>query len=460
MAEILILAGKVAAVFPLLFIDGFSHYILCTVIADKPWNRSVMLKHSLLLIAEMFLNKALNSSGYGALMAVALILLLAYWLYDARGIKWLSLTIRFLFGLLGTELVCSVLMYGVVSVFNITDSEYFVLTVNDLLNPKAMLVTTLVSSCGLLLTALFLVIFRKIVRALSGKSLRSKLKRRLVIIYTRMFLLLALGITMIILMTSIFSEAMRNGMYTDMVMAYVLKIAVTCVFLLICLSYLLQDRRYLQQLSRNETLEQQQLINASLLSNLRSFRHNMVNMLYGFEGAILSGDTENIKSYYREMTEKCALVNNENIVALERVINPSVSALLLQAIEHARQENLPINLYVQNGLRFSRALADSDLCQVIGVLLDNALEAAVQADVRYVSVEMRNIADSLEMIVKNTYAGEITEAQLMGSAVSTKPNHSGDGLRSVHEILARNKKAFINMQVSGQYVSAQLIVLM
>ena len=253
-------------------------------------------------------------------------------------------------------------------------------------------------------------------------------------------------------------NAIRSGLFIEMFFSYIILMVFSCVFMGICLSYFVQDVRYLQQLRRNETLEQQQAMNASLLTSLRSSRPNTVNMLYGFEGAILSGDTGTIRQYYREMTEKCALVNNENIVALERIANPAVSALLLRSVEHARQESLPMNLYVQGGLRFSRTMPDSDLCEVLGVLLDNALEAAVQAKVRYVSVELRNIDDALEIIVKNTYAGQVTEAQLLHPKSTTKPGHSGHGLCSVYDIRTRNKDAFINGQVGSQYVSAQLLI--
>ena len=58
---------------------------------------------------------------------------------------------------------------------------------------------------------------------------------------------------------------------------------------------------------------------------------------------------------------------------------------------------------------------------MLGVLLDNAVEAALAAQVRYVSVEMRNVNDACEVIVKNTYAGEITEARLMSGGRSVKP---------------------------------------
>ena len=66
--------------------------------------------------------------------------------------------------------------------------------------------------------------------------------------------------------------------------------------------------------------------------------------------------------------------------------------------------------------------------------------------------------DACEVIVKNTYAREITEARLMSGGGSAKPGHSGHGLQSVREILARSRRAYLNMQVTGQYVLAQIVM--
>ena len=240
--------------------------------------------------------------------------------------------------------------------------------------------------------------------------------------------------------------------------AYLVLVTAVAIMLGVAVSYMVQDIRYIIQLQRLNTLEQQQAISSSLLQNLRFFRHNMVNMLYGLEGVLISGDRDKVTAYYREMREKCALVNNENILALERVTNPSVSAILLHGVDKARQLNLPVNLYVQERVQFNRTLSDADLCQVLGVLLDNAIEAADKAEERHVTVELRNVENSLEVIVKNTYAGEVSPEKLTMGGASTKEGHEGQGLRSCYHILSRRKGAFLNFWVTGQYVQAQLLL--
>ena len=158
------------------------------------------------------------------------------------------------------------------------------------------------------------------------------------------------------------------------------------------------------------------------------------------------------------MREKCALVNNENIAALERITDPSVSAVLLRGVDKARQLNLPINLYVQPEVRIGHTLSDGELCQVLGVLQDNAIEAANGAEERHVSIEMRNVDGGLEVIVKNTYAGEVSPQLLTRGGTSTKDGHDGQGLASCYHILGRHKGAFLNFWVTGQYVQAQLLL--
>jgi molecular chaperone DnaK (HSP70) len=87
-----------------------------------------------------------------------------------------------------------------------------------------------------------------------------------------------------------------------------------------------------------------------------------------------------------------------------------------------------------------------------------ANEAADQAEERRVTVELRNVESSLEIIVKNTYAGEVTPDALTRGGQSSKEGHEGQGLSSCYHILSKRRGAFLNFWVTGQYVQAQLLL--
>lgn len=236
--------------------------------------------------------------------------------------------------------------------------------------------------------------------------------------------------------------------YYEMISYYVLLL----VLLLVSVSYFVQDINYLQQLRRNETLEQQQRVNQALLKNIRVFRHNIANMLFGFGGLLLSGRTDEIQAYYDEMVQRCRLIHNENIVMLQNLTSPALTSLILHQIDAANQEEIPIDVYIQKGIH-RRGLSDAQLCQVMGVLLDNAREAARESAAPYISLEMRNIDHSLEVIIRNTF-GAVTPTFQQ----SSKANHEGLGLQSVRDILRTNPHANLNLRAEGQYVVAQMVV--
>ena len=223
-------------------------------------------------------------------------------------------------------------------------------------------------------------------------------------------------------------------------------------------SYIIQDVQYLRQRRLNSLYEYQRNAYEAVLGNQRRFRHNILNMLYGFEGTILSDDTGEIRRYYEQLIEKCALVNNDNVLALRRVTQPALNGLLLRVLDHARERSIPLQLHAEEGLNPCRRINAVDLCQIVGVLADNALEAAEKAEIRYVGISLSALAGGgMELLVRNTYVGEVHIEQLRRE--DSAPNgERGHGLPSCHAILRKNKNVFLNFHVSGQYVEAQLLL--
>ena len=95
----------------------------------------------------------------------------------------------------------------------------------------------------------------------------------------------------------------------------------------------------------------------------RRFRHNIVNMLYGLEGAINSEDTEEIRRYYEQLLEKCALANNDNVLALRRVTQPALNGPSAAGAGQGAGMSLPLQLDVEEGLGPCRHINAVDLCK-------------------------------------------------------------------------------------------------
>ena len=429
-------------------------------VIGEPYRRRDFLLCMLLTYLNIATNRpaATLFNGLNILTSLFFFFLIVRFVFHRTGIDCFFNMTKLVVVLSAEEAMC-MLVFTLMSALGFDQSKLMVLELADFYRVENLFYSSLVNLLGMLPVYLCVVALDWL-KNRKQSEMKPEFRKNLLFFRTilRVTLLVFTGLGMLAMPFTLYGDRSLIQYLIENNEQYVVLSICCAALMIIALSYLVQDIRYILQLQRLNTLEQQQAISRSLVANLRYFRHNMVNMLYGLEGVLISGDRERVTAYYNEMREKCALVNNENIAALERITNPSVSAVLLRAVDRAREMSLPVNLYVQEGVVFPHILSDTDLCQVLGVLTDNAIEAAHQAAERHVSVELRNVDGALEIIVRNTYAGEITPECLNLGGASTKEGHEGQGLKSCYHILGRKKGAFLNFWVTGQYVQAQLLL--
>ena len=231
---------------------------------------------------------------------------------------------------------------------------------------------------------------------------------------------------------------------------------VIIIFLLcIGITYIIQDIRFYRQIKENQLLTQQQSLQALLLKDTRTFRHNIANMLYGMQGTLLSGEVGAIRAYYDQMVEECQLINNENVIALKHIPSPAVGALLLNKLQEANKQHIPFYITVGAQVHWS-GLRDNDLTQLLGILVDNALEAAAESAAPHVALEISGQNGVFSLIVRNSYHGDPPVINPT-CAVSTKAGHDGLGLHSINRILRRYRNVLFNIYTIGRYVEASLL---
>lgn len=231
-------------------------------------------------------------------------------------------------------------------------------------------------------------------------------------------------------------------------------ILLSAVFFIL-LSYTAQDIRQWTLKTSNRALLQQNSAYEALLNDMRAFRHNIGNMVYGLQGTILSGDIREIEDYYAEMAQKCARINNENIVALNRLKSPYLFSLLLRAVQRAGENDLPFYLSIDENVALN-GVSGATLCEILGNLLDNAIEAALESSVPRVDICISARDGFSEIIIANTFSKDASLAFLAGHHKSSKPGHSGLGLASIKRLLRRNSRIVFNQLLRGRYIESIL----
>lgn len=90
-----------------------------------------------------------------------------------------------------------------------------------------------------------------------------------------------------------------------------------------------------------------------------------------------------------------------------------------------------------------------DLARIIGVYLDNAIEASSISKDKKLGIEIYLIKERIEIIITNTFNNEINLEKLGKESFSTKGKNGGHGLLLVGKILGENKMFEAKKEING-----------
>ena len=79
-----------------------------------------------------------------------------------------------------------------------------------------------------------------------------------------------------------------------------------------------------------------------------------------------------------------------------------------------------------------------DFVRIIGVYLDNAIEASFESNEKKLGIEIYMIKDDINIILSNTYVNKIDKNKIGIERFTTKGKNRGHGLLLVNHILHNN----------------------
>ena len=201
------------------------------------------------------------------------------------------------------------------------------------------------------------------------------------------------------------------------------------------------------EIARKE-LENSELYNKTLsilYDNIRTFRHDFNNMIQVIGGYVMMKDIKGLEKYYSGLLEDCQKVNNLSALNPEAINNPPIFGLLASKYHIADDKGIKINFEIFINLN-SLKMDIYKFTKILGILLDNSLEAAEECEEKIVNILMRqDINTNMQIItIENTYKQkEIDIAQIYDKDFSTKNRNSGIGLWEVKQMV--NKLPNVNL---------------
>ena len=179
-----------------------------------------------------------------------------------------------------------------------------------------------------------------------------------------------------------------------------------------------------------------------LHDTVRTFKHDFDNIVNGIGGYISTNDMEGLKKYYNQLLQDCRKTNNLYSLSPDVINHPAIYNILATKYYVADELNTQINLEIFLDLNeIEHHMKIYEFTRILGILLDNAIEAASECDEKIINVTFRKEEKQhrLLVIIENTYLNkEVNLDKIFDKGETSKKNNTGLGLWKVREILKRN----------------------
>jgi len=214
-----------------------------------------------------------------------------------------------------------------------------------------------------------------------------------------------------------------------------------------------------------QSLEEQKMYNQTLTTlhdNIRGFKHDFDNIIQAIGGYLSTDNIDGLRTYYKDLLEECQINNNLSVLNPELINNPVIYSLLADKYYTAEELGIKINLEVIMDLS-NLNIKSYELARILGILLDNAVEAAAKCEEKIINITFRKGSNRniSFIIIQNTYTNkdvvlnEIFEKGYTSKQIAGDKKDHGLGLWEVRKYLKKNTHLDLYTTKSDKFFSQQ-----
>lgn len=192
-----------------------------------------------------------------------------------------------------------------------------------------------------------------------------------------------------------------------------------------------------------EEIRQQEFYNRSLqktLLELRAIKHDTINHNETLKIMLEKGNLKEAIWYLNELQTTVANVNT----GIYNIKNVAIHAIISAKFAKAEKAGIKFLFSSVGEIDIIEEVKVSDLCEFLGILLDNAIEAALDTDEKIVEFQIVVYPNLIEIKLSNSCKEEFDIEKIKSDGYSTKGTNRGHGLAIAEHILKKYKHVISN----------------
>ena len=232
---------------------------------------------------------------------------------------------------------------------------------------------------------------------------------------------------------------------------------ISMFYFVICFKFFSAENKYTSITNKYNTTLNSLREYEDILDVYRVSNHENKNQLLTIRSMIINKD-KNIPSYIDKIIDNKIKDDEKLMFDTNKIPAGGLRAVIYSKMLYMKENNINFNLKVNRKVRTVELieLGDDlmlDVCKIVGVFLDNAIEAVENLKDKMVNIDLSIDDDFLNIEIANNFEGNIDISELDTKGYTTKSAGHGYGLSLVKEIINKNDKLINERKVtSGVFI--------
>lgn len=241
---------------------------------------------------------------------------------------------------------------------------------------------------------------------------------------------------------------------------------VIAIFTFICALIIVinQENKNLKLKTEYEKLLDFMQIYEEEIEKERIIKHEYKNQLITIKSKIIDNDNENkIIDYINNVIEDESSFAQEEYTKFQYLPPNGLKALLYFKVASVKAKNINVSINISPSVKdsFLTELTTKDfkdLGILLGVFIDNAIEASINSDKKLLGLEIYEENNKIIIIISNSYTGQINTNKIGKEHFSTKGKGRGYGLLLVKKILKHNNRFECEKEITSSLYIQNIII--
>ncbi len=243
---------------------------------------------------------------------------------------------------------------------------------------------------------------------------------------------------------------------------FIINLFITCIVVFVIL-YLKENNRRNKLIQQYDRLLMYLQGYEKLIIEKSKEQHEYKNQLIILRGLIHQKNKKAIAYIDNMLNINRSETNYDWLAKLNNILSDGLKGLIYYKISQMQDRNIDIMVNISPELNSKKLwkVCDTylqDVSRIIGVYLDNAMEAAMNASKKYIIIETELHNKDIIFTFSNTYSGLVDIENMDSPGFSTKGKGKGYGLPLVKDIVQKNQHLEQQREINGIYYVQKLII--